>query len=223
MLLECFELESEKPISVIIIAADISIIWSPVWIIFTLFKSLIATSSGELLNWTGWIVSANFQWKLSYWNGRNSETGRFWSCQESEKWRLIKNFLWLIWLRSTRIIPTGDAQQIDQSSMTYLYSLYESYLVLFEICPRTNEYTCRAFKEGIRSLSSWYLVMWNCIIRYVIGRGWFPDCQSPAIRPVISLALSNHLKLPFDNNSQRQMIRSRSVDGKCSQIVLRSR
>ena len=83
--------------------------------------------------------------------------------------------------------------------------------------------TCRAFKEGIRSLSCWYLVMWNCIIRYVIGRGRFPDRQSPAIRPVISLALSNHEKLPFDNNSQRQMVRSTSVDGKCSQIVLRSR
>lgn len=83
--------------------------------------------------------------------------------------------------------------------------------------------TCRAFKEGIRSLSCWYLVMWNCFIRYVIGRGWFPDRQSPAIRPVINLALSNHEKLPFDNNSQRQMIRSTSVDGKCSQIVLRSR
>ena len=83
--------------------------------------------------------------------------------------------------------------------------------------------TCRAFKEGIRSFSCWYLVMWNCIICYVIGRGRFPDRQSPAIRPVISMALSNHEKLPFDNNAQRQMIRSRSVDGKCSQIVLGSR
>ena len=118
---------------------------------------------------------AILKWKLSYWNGRKSQTWGLWSCQKSEKWRIIKNVLWLIWLRSTRIIPTGDARQVLYDSYCMNPIQYESYTyVTYGMCVVHGQMSiCRAFKERIWSLSCWYLVMRHCFICDVICRGWF--------------------------------------------------